>query len=620
MKMRARRRTTAFVGERRGGAGNVEWMADGGWQMALGRMADGGWQMAMGLMADGGWQMAEETNGVPRFPRHPPSAIRHLILAILLFAATASAAPQDWVGPRVRIGDDPSWSSPTLDDSSWTLMEIEQVPQAKDALWMRWRIDLTNYKRAPGKPFGIYFAAMASHEIYWDGELLGRGGVVGRTKETEIAGPIEAHYHVPDRLATLAPHIVAIRASAFHRGFSPVRGYWALIVGNYDKLLAYQRGWADLAVIALSGIVLTAVFAFAMFWLARRDRSFLLLGTLCLTAAALLIAESWRPLFGYTYDWHIVRLRFIVALSAITGVQLVALVVTRFPHRLGRAVVIATTIACSVLPWIPRGWDPKSTYVFELTFVTATAWAAWSVWRRMHGSVLALVGVGSATVALFLQPWYWADYFLYFALNFVFVCLLSSHALEVRREQHQKARLELEMLRRHLQPHFLMNTLTALSEWIEEDPKTAVKMIESLSDELRILGAMSTRTLVSAAEELSLCRSHLANMSLRKDVAYSLEVEGVDVDRQVPPAMFHTLVENAITHAPAGAITLRLSARNDHHRTHYIFESPAGSEESGNGGGTKYIEARLREAWGERWTFQQGRAGAMWRTEIVVPS
>src|SRR5205085_2260579 len=126
----------------------------------------------------------------------------------------------------------------------------------------------------------------------------------------------------------------------------------------------------------------------------------------------------------------------------------------------------------------------------------------------------------------FLQPWYWADYFLYFALNFVFVCLLSSHALEVRREQHQKARLELEMLRRHLQPHFLMNTLTALSEWIEEDPKTAVKMIESLSD----------------------------------------------------------------------------------------------SEESGNGGGTKYIEARLREAWGERWTFQQGRAGALWRTEIVVPS
>src|SRR5205085_10139173 len=81
MKMRTRRRTTAFVGERRGGAGNVEWMADGGWQMAMGRMADGGWRMAMGRMADGGWQMAEEMSDVRRqVHRHPPSAIRHLVL------------------------------------------------------------------------------------------------------------------------------------------------------------------------------------------------------------------------------------------------------------------------------------------------------------------------------------------------------------------------------------------------------------------------------------------------------------------------------------------------------------------------------------------------------------
>src|ERR1051326_3218522 len=58
-KMRAHRRTTAFVGERRGGAGNV----------------------GLRPMADGGWQMAEATNGVRRrFPRHPPSAIRHLLL------------------------------------------------------------------------------------------------------------------------------------------------------------------------------------------------------------------------------------------------------------------------------------------------------------------------------------------------------------------------------------------------------------------------------------------------------------------------------------------------------------------------------------------------------------
>ena len=543
-----------------------------------------------------------------------------VLLAIVLFAATASASP--WEGPRVRIGNDPSWSSPALDDSSWQLTTLDDVHQTGE-LWLRWKIDLTDYKRAPGRPFGLYFGALASHEIFWDGALIGRGGVVGRTKETEIPGPIEAHYQVPDRLATPAMHVVAIHASALHRGFSPMRGYWALVVGNYDKLIVMRAGYAHLALIALSGILLTGVFAFAMFWLARRDRSFLLLGTLCLTAAGLLIAEAWRPLFGYTYDWHIVRLRCIVALSCLNAVQLVALLVTRFPHRNGRAVLAAVAIASAILPWIPGGWDPKSTYVFMLAFGVASIWAAWAAVRRLHGSVLALIGLGAATLALFRAPWDWADYQLYFALNFLFVCLLSSHALEVRREQQQKARLELEMLRRHLQPHFLMNTLTALSEWIEQDPKTAVRMIESLSEELRILGEMSSRPLVPAEEELRLCRSHLANMSLRKDVAYHLEVEGIDGMRLVPPAVFHTLVENAITHAPAtDRVTLRLAARTDGGRVRYTFEAPAADVDAprAKGGGTRYIEARLAEVWGEAWSFRQGKAGAVWRAEIEVPA
>ena len=75
--------------------------------------------------------------------------------------------------------------------------------------------------------------------------------------------------------------------------------------------------------------------------------------------------------------------------------------------------------------------------------------------------------------------------------------------------------------------HF-MNTLTALSEWIEQEPATAVRMIESLADELRVLAAVSTRRLVPAAEELHLCRTHLENMGLRRDITYALETDGVD--------------------------------------------------------------------------------------------
>lgn len=531
------------------------------------------------------------------------------VLALLFFVATANAAVfAEQV--EMRIGDDDSWTQTRLSD----------IREQNDVVWLRAQIDLSKVSRSLGHPLALWFGAMASHEIWWDGVPIGRGGVVGRTAEEEKPGPIEAHYQIPDALATPGLHTVVIRTSAFHRGFSPRHGYWSLIAGDYDELLRLTSRSANRALIALSGIVLTGVFAFAMFFIARRDRSFLLLGTLCVAAAALLIAEAWRPLFGYTYDWHIVRLRAIVALSWLTGVQLVALVLARFPHRLGSRVLLLTIAAATAAPFFSHAWDPKSLWIFAICCSVAQSWTLFAAIRRMHGSVPALTGIGVAGVTLFLDPWGYVDNSLYFALLFLFVCLLCSHAIEVRRAQDERARLELEMVRRQLQPHFLMNTLTALAEWIEQEPRTAVRMIEALADELRMLRELSSHTLISAEEELRLCRSHVANMSLRNDVAYELHVDGVDESRLVPPAVFHTLVENAMTHGAAGV--MRLSSSADASRVRYVFEAPAdtGDDAPRPGGGTRYIEARLTEAWGNAWSFRQGRSGAIWRAELEVPA
>lgn len=529
---------------------------------------------------------------------------------------------------RAKAGDDPRWASPQFDDSSWRrLGDISDV-RSVGTVWFRREIDLSKVKRAEGHPLAIYFSGMASHEIWWDGERIGRGGVVGRTAAEEVPGPIEAHYQIPDRLATPGVHLIAIRASAFHRGFTPLHGYWGNYVADYDYVVRARTEGAHLALVAMSSIVLTAVFAFAMFWLARRDRSFLLLGTLCLAAAAMLLAEVWRPLFGYTYDWQIVRLRTTVVLAWLVGMQLVALVVTRFPHRFGKHVLAATALVATTLPYFPRAWDLKSIVVLIVTFAVAAVWTLIATIRKLPGSRLALIGVAAPAASIWIIDNF-LDHALYFSLDVLFICLLCSHALEVKRDRQERSeallrssRLELEMLKRHLQPHFLMNTLTALSEWIEQDPKTAVRMIESLSDELRMLAELSTQRLVRAGDELRLCRNHLAIMSLRKDIAYTLEVDGVDAQQLVPPAVFHTLVENAITHGLAAErVTLKLTAKRDGERTSYVFESPAGDADiAPPGGGTRYVEARLREVWGDAWTFRQSRADGVWRAEIEVPA
>jgi hypothetical protein len=531
---------------------------------------------------------------------------------------------------RYQAGDDPRWAASDHDDSGWPQSDLQAVDAGEGLVWLRARVTLAEGQVPPGRPTGIYFGALASHELFWDGVRIGRGGVVGASPAEEVPGPVEAHYQVPDALAGPGDHVVAIRTSAHHRRFEPTSGYWTLLVGEYDRLARGEGARAWLALGSLAGMVVTGAFALAMFWINRGDTPFLMLALLCVSASLLLVAEQWRPLVGYTYDWHLLRLVVVMGFTAATSMQLLWLLVVRFPHANGRRMLGAGAALAAVAWLLARGWDDKGLAVFLVLFTLALGWTAVAARRRMTGAALALAGVGVGWLALVAEPLRFADDLVHFSLNFLFVCLLCSHALEVRRERHERheararaARLEAEMLRKSIQPHFLMNALTAVSAWIEDDPATAVRLIESLADEFRLFSAMADRRLVPLSQELDLCRSHAATMSLRRGNRYELEVDGDPSDPLVPPGVVHTLVENAITHgAPSGTMTMRLSLERAERSLCLRFESPSVGETDDGwspGTGTRYIETRLSESYRDGFSFRQGADGAVWRAELTVP-
>ena len=95
---------------------------------------------------------------------------------------------------------------------------------------------------------------------------------------------------------------------------------------------------------------------------------------------------------------------------------------------------------------------------------------------------------------------------LYVALDILMLFLFASHVIQVRQVRREReaaqlksARLEVELLRRQIQPHFLMNTLTALAEWVEQEPRVASKMIQALSEEFRVLCDISMCAIRPAA-------------------------------------------------------------------------------------------------------------------------
>src|SRR5215510_7143581 len=95
---------------------------------------------------------------------------------VLLVAGCASRhEPITWIGTvRYAQGDSALWSRPDYDDASWQTAGFWSLPHPTAVLWIRTPVAL-----AGNGPFAISVTVLASHELWWDGVLIGRGGIVG---------------------------------------------------------------------------------------------------------------------------------------------------------------------------------------------------------------------------------------------------------------------------------------------------------------------------------------------------------------------------------------------------------------------------------------------------------
>ena len=126
---------------------------------------------------------------------------------------------------------------------------------------------------------------------------------------------------------------------------------------------------------------------------------------------------------------------------------------------------------------------------------------------------------------------------------------LAHREADAVRLEGELSKAQLDALRRQLEPHFLFNTLGAISGLVREN-ETAVEMIAGLSDLLRRVLEDSGRQLVPLAEELSFLESYIKLQALRfgerlkVTVNIPLELYGA----LVPQLVLQPLLENAIVH------------------------------------------------------------------------
>ena len=126
--------------------------------------------------------------------------------------------------------------------------------------------------------------------------------------------------------------------------------------------------------------------------------------------------------------------------------------------------------------------------------------------------------------------------------------------LGARREQAtqlqaQLAEARLQALRSQLDPHFLFNTLNAVSSLVERDPRGVRRMITRLSELLRYSMEGAREPEITLRRELDLLDRYLDIMQVRfpgLNVLRLLDDGALDV--MVPSMILQPLVENAIRH------------------------------------------------------------------------
>lgn len=187
---------------------------------------------------------------------------------------------------------------------------------------------------------------------------------------------------------------------------------------------------------------------------------------------------------------------------------------------------------------------------------------------------------------------------------------LRDEALRSAHLAAQLASAQLGALKMQLQPHFLFNTLHAVTVLIREDPPAAARTVTRLGDLLRLTLARAGETEVTLERELEFVRAYLEIERtrfadrLRVDYDIAPEARGAFV----PDFLLQPLVENAIRHgvaphAAAGRLLVRAYTRplapgGDARRLvlEVQDDGAGGCAESGGGEGIGLATTRARLA------------------------
>lgn len=563
-----------------------------------------------------------------------------IIISTLIFGSCASKSEFGInvmaEGQKTMVADSMKFAALDYVDDHWeTWGDISN----DSIFWVRSSTSFTEYY--PGSMVGLRIIGTGAWEMYWDGVYLGNNGSLAINNDIEIPGKYVTNVLLPDSLAQIGDHVLALRCTQSNSSLTQHLFYGAY---DYNELLTEPLQMSKY-MFFIAGIFFMASLYFLIIYLGdRKDYSLLLLSVIGLVFLLLLLLEYCKLYYSYEYPFQ----RFRIVTIGYLHVALSALI--PFFFALEFNISWKKYLAIFLLGGIllielsnPGHYDDAAQLQNRFMWFTSLGIVLWACYKKYKDAFIVLIGfVGSFLVFHFIP---------YFKINFVsdddvsvfvsFICIILTmlYIMGSRRKEQRIAyqeslvtseRLKNELLKKNIKPHFIMNTLTSLIDWVEESPKEGVKFIHALADEFDILNDIADHKLVPIEQEIKLCENHLKVMSFRKEIKYRWIQDGIDSNEIIPPAILHTLVENGVTHSRPNAsgeilFILNYSKGKGYKQYKLLVKSEIDTNVKSNvdankviGTGTKYIKSRLSESYGDNWKYESKAVPEGWLTTIRI--
>jgi LytS/YehU family sensor histidine kinase len=220
-------------------------------------------------------------------------------------------------------------------------------------------------------------------------------------------------------------------------------------------------------------------------------------------------------------------------------------------------------LAHSLSKWISWEAEPIKRFVVGVTatlvFTVAAVWMVAGMYYvvlglDITGDILSFL-ITSLVITVVISLFMHSRSFLY---SWREAAVTAAHL------QKETIKSQYESLRNQVNPHFLFNSLNALTNLVYEDQDKAAKFIKQLSDVYRYVLDTRDRELVSLDEELKFLNSYLFLQQIRfgKKLKVDINLSG---DLKVAPLVLQMLIENAIKHnviSDDDPLTIRLFQEN----------------------------------------------------------